>query len=129
MILGVGTDIVQVERIRKLRPAAVSRFLTPAEENYCRAHSDPSERIAGRYAAKEAILKALGTGLAKGFSWKHMEILPNENGAPCVSFSGKMASHLRTLERGGATRCHLSISHDGGLAVAFVLLECRENGS
>lgn len=127
--MGIGTDIVQVERIRKLRPAAISRLLTEAEENYCRAHADPFERIAGRFAAKEAILKAFGTGLAKGFSWKHMEILPDANGAPRVSFSGRMASHLKTWGEQGTTHCHLSISHDHDAAVAFVLLECRENDS
>jgi holo-[acyl-carrier protein] synthase len=124
MIVGIGTDIVSVERIRKLRDAAVSRVLTGAEEAYCRRHADPAERIAGRFAAKEAILKAFGTGLAKGMSWRQIEILPDEKGAPIVSFSGKAASQMRTL---GANRCHLSISHDGGRAVAFVLLEWRED--
>ena len=120
MITGVGTDIVQVERIRKLRAAAVTRLLTPAEEKYCRAHADPAPRIAGRFAAKEAILKALGTGLGSGASWKQIEILPDALGAPRARFSGAVARRMRAL---GATRCHLSISHESDHAVAFAVLE------
>jgi holo-[acyl-carrier protein] synthase len=124
MIRGVGTDIVRVERIGKLRPAAVSRLLTPAEEKYCRAHADGDARVAGRFAAKEAILKALGTGLGSGIAWKQVEILPDEAGAPRASFSGTAARRMRAL---GATRCHLSISHDGAYAVAFAVIEGAEN--
>lgn len=120
MITGVGTDIVQVERIRKLRPAAVARILTPAEEKYCRGHVAAHERIAGRFAAKEAVLKALGTGLGGGVSWRQIEILPDKLGAPRAAFRGAVAKKLRAL---GATRCHLSISHQGDYAVAFVVLE------
>jgi holo-[acyl-carrier protein] synthase len=120
MITGVGTDIVQVERIRKLRPTAVTRLLTPAEERYCRRHAAAEERIAGRFAAKEAILKALGTGLGGGVTWRQIEILPDAQGAPRAKFSGTVARKLKAL---GATRCHLSISHQGGYAVAFAVLE------
>jgi len=128
MITGVGTDIVRIERIRKLRPAAVTRILTPAEEEYCRRHTAPEERIAGRFAAKEAVLKALGTGLGGGVTWKQIEVLPDENGAPKARFSGAVARKMAALatDRGGAqsaTRCHLSISHDGDYAMAYVVLE------
>jgi holo-[acyl-carrier protein] synthase len=126
MITGVGTDIVRIERIRKLRATAISRLLTPAEEKYCRAHADPAPRVAGRFAAKEAILKALGTGLGAGASWKQIEILPDENGAPRARFSGAVARRLRALNASGAsgaTRCHLSISHEDDHAVAFAVLE------
>lgn len=123
MITGVGTDIVLVERIRKLRTASVARLLTPAELAYCRRYDDPAERIAGRFAAKEAVLKALGTGLADGASWKHIEILPDARGAPQASFTGAVA---RRMDARGATRCHLSISHQGGYALAFVVLEAPE---
>jgi holo-[acyl-carrier protein] synthase len=126
MIVGIGTDIVKTERIRKLRPAAVARVLTEAERAYCARHADPAERIAGRFAAKEAVLKAFGTGLAQGLSWRHIEILPDLHGAPQISFSGKAASRMRQLR---ATHCHVSISHSSDTAVAFVLLECRENVS
>ena len=135
----MGTDIVQVERIRKLRPAAVARILTPAEEAYCRRHIAADERIAGRFAAKEAVLKALGTGLGDGASWHDIEILPDENGAPHARFSGGVAQKIGGLSAAlttpapaaleaskvppHATRCHLSISHQGNYAVAFVVLE------
>ena len=124
MITGVGTDIVQVERIRKLSAAAAQRLtrriLTPAEEKYCHKHAAAEERIAGRFAAKEAILKALGTGLGGGVTWRQIEILPDAQGAPRAAFSGAVARKLKAL---GATRCHLSISHQGDYAVAFAVLE------
>jgi holo-[acyl-carrier protein] synthase len=123
MITGVGTDIVQIERIRKLRPSAVTRILTTAEEAYCRRHAAADERIAGRFAAKEAILKALGTGLGGGVTWRQIEILPDEKGAPRATFTGALARKIRAL---GATRCHLSISHQGDYAVAFAVLEVAE---
>jgi holo-[acyl-carrier protein] synthase len=124
MITGVGTDIVQIARIRKLRPSAVSRILTPLEEAYCRKHVAADERIAGRFAAKEAILKALGTGLGGGVTWRQIEILPDEQGAPKAKFSGAVARKMKALANPQhATHCHLSISHQGEYAVAFVVLE------
>ncbi len=132
MIAGVGTDIVQIERIRKLRPAAVTRILTPAEEEYCRRHAAVDERIAGRFAAKEAILKALGTGLGDGANWRDIEILPDDKGAPRARFHGAMSEKISGLaahasSQAGApqhtTHCHLSISHQGDYAIAYVVLE------
>jgi len=120
MITGVGTDIVLVERIGKLRPATLARLFTPAELAYCRRHAAADERIAGRFAAKEAILKALGTGLGRGARWHHIEILPDAHGAPRARFAGAVAKRLAAQ---GATRCHLSISHQGGYAVAFAVRE------
>lgn len=104
----------------------MARLLTPAERAYCAAHADPAERIAGRFAAKEAVLKALGTGLAGGASWKHVEILPDAAGAPRVTFHGAVA---RTLRARGATHCHISISHQGDYAVAFAILESAGTAS
>ena len=98
----------------------MARLLTPAERAYCASHADAAERVAGRFAAKEAVLKALGTGLAEGASWKHLEILPDAAGAPRVTFRGAVARNLRAR---GATRCHISISHQGEYAVAFAVLE------
>jgi len=120
MIVGVGTDIALIARIRKLRPGAVSRLLTPKEQAYCQRYASPHARVAGRFAAKEAVLKALGTGLAEGISWHQIEILPDPKGAPRAKFSGAARKHL---ERMGATRCHISISHQGAYAVAFAILE------
>src|SRR5471030_629212 len=101
MIVGVGTDIALIARIRKLRPAAVARLLTSKEKAYCNRYADAHMRVAGRFAAKEAILKAMGTGLAAGITWKQIEILPDSKGAPSVTFSGAAQRQLRIL---GATR-------------------------
>ncbi len=120
MIKGMGTDIASVERIRELSPGAIARILTTEEGAYCRRHSDPSERIAGRFAAKEAILKALGTGWAQGLGWHQIEILPDNAGAPLVTLTGAAAERMQTM---GATRCLVSISHEKQYAVAFALLE------
>ena len=122
MILGVGTDIVLMARIRKLSPAAVTRLLTAREKKYCAKYGDASVHVAGRFAAKEAVLKAMGKGLSEGISWHHLEILPDPAGAPRVKFSGAALAHFKKLN---ATRCHLSISHQGEYAVAFAVLESR----
>lgn len=107
-----------------MRPAAVTRLLTPAEEEYCRRHAASEERIAGRFAAKEAILKALGCGLGGGVTWRQIEILPDENGAPRAQFTGAVARKMNALSAPhGVTRCHLSISHDTDYAVAYVVLD------
>lgn len=120
MIKGIGTDIVLIARIRKLRPAAVTRLLTLKEREYCKRYANPHERIAGRFAAKEAILKAMGTGLSSGIAWHQIEVLPDSSGAPHATFSG---AALRRIKIMGATRCHVSISHQGSYSVAFAVLE------
>lgn len=120
MILGIGTDIVVIARIRKLSHAAVARLLTTKEKKYCARFADSAERIAGRFAAKEAIAKAMGTGISGGISWKQFEILPDDKGMPRASFSGTVQKKIKAM---GATRCHLSISHQGEYAVAFAVLE------
>jgi holo-[acyl-carrier protein] synthase len=120
MIVGVGTDIALIARIRKLSPAAVKRLLTTQEQAYCGRYADPHARIAGRFAAKEAAMKALGTGVAEGIGWLQIEVLPDSKGAPQITFSGTARKHFDRL---GATHCHISISHQGAYAVAFAILE------
>ena len=120
MILGIGTDIVLVARIGKLRPAAVSRLLTAKEKKYCDRYANVHERVAGRFAAKESVLKAMGTGLSAGMAWREIEILPDAHGAPHVSFFG---AALKCFKKLGATRCHISISHEKIHAIAFAILE------
>jgi holo-[acyl-carrier protein] synthase len=120
MVKGIGTDITSIERIRDLSQGAISRVLTPQEEAYCRQHTDPFERIAGRFAAKEAIFKALGTGWAQGLGWNQIEILPDSLGAPQATLTGPAANRMATI---GATRCFISISHEKLFAVAFAVLE------
>lgn len=120
MVVGIGTDISHIERIKKLSPEAVSKILTGPEEEYCNRYRARDERIAGRFAAKEAILKALGTGWSQGLGWGQIEILPDAAGAPIATLSGAALDRLHTL---GATRCLVSISHQGEYAVAFAIIE------
>jgi holo-[acyl-carrier protein] synthase len=120
MVVGIGTDICHIERIKKLGPEAVARILTEAEAAYCGRYASPHERIAGRFAAKEAILKAFGTGWSGGLGWGQIEILPDASGAPQVALSGAAREKLLSL---GATRCLVSISHQGDYAVAFAIID------
>ena len=120
MVIGIGTDICHIERIKKLAPEAVTRVLTPSEAAYCGKYAAAHERIAGRFAAKEAILKALGTGWSAGLGWSQIEILPDAAGAPLVTLTGAARERLSSL---GATRCLVSISHHGEYAVAFAIIE------
>ncbi len=120
MVIGIGTDIAHIERIKKLSLEAIARFLTGPEADYCARFQARDERIAGRFAAKEAILKALGTGWSQGLGWGQIEILPNASGAPVVTLTGAALDKLNSL---GATRCLVSISHQGEYAVAFAIIE------
>lgn len=120
MVIGIGTDICHIERIKKLAPEAVARILTLPEAAYCERYAAVHERIAGRFAAKEAILKALGTGWSGGLGWGQIEILPDPAGAPLVTLTGAALERLTSL---GATRCLVSISHHGDYAVAFAIIE------
>jgi holo-[acyl-carrier protein] synthase len=112
-IIGHGIDIVETSRIRKLVEEHGDHFLnrvfTPTEQRYCAANSKRYfEHLAGRFAAKEAVLKVLGTGWRGGIAWTDIEIRPEPSGQPKVSLSGesqRIASEL------GITQWHISISH------------------
>lgn len=114
---GVGVDITSIDRIKKLDQAVLDRLFTPAEQEYCKRMKKCEVRFAGRFAAKEAIVKCFGTGFAKGISFHDVEILPNSDGAPQVELKGKakelFPNHIVLL----------SISHDAGLAIASASLE------
>ncbi|TCS39812.1 holo-ACP synthase [Reinekea marinisedimentorum] len=120
---GIGTDIVQVSRIRssleKQGERFVSRILTEAEQVVYAQRNKPANFVANRFAAKEAISKALGTGIAAGIRFTDIEVLPNERGAPRVALYGEAAARLTELQ---ATDIHLSISDEKDYAVAFVVL-------
>ena len=124
MIVGIGIDIIEVSRIRAIygrhRERFPQRILTDAEQRYVLRHADPSERLAGRWAAKEAALKALGTGLSSGIRWRDVEILPDEHGKPILTL------HARAAERAGqinASVFHVTITHGQDIAFAQVILE------
>ncbi|PAU89677.1 holo-ACP synthase [Pseudomonas sp. WN033] len=122
MIIGIGTDLVLVARIEAVVARQGERFarriLTPAEFQRYATHHQPLRFLAKRFAAKEAILKALGTGLAKGMSWQHIQIDSDANGAPLVVLSGAAQARLR---QGGGGRMLLSLSDEREQALAFAL--------
>ena len=115
MIRGIGTDLVLVSRIEAVLTRQGERFarriLTADEFERFAAHGQPARYLAKRFAAKEAILKALGTGLAGGLSWQHMQIDRDELGAPQVVLSGVAADKLAA---GGGGRMLLSLSEAQG---------------
>jgi holo-[acyl-carrier protein] synthase len=114
MIAGLGTDLCDIARWEAMaarRPGVVAKLLTPAEAAL------PAESQAARFAAKEALIKALG---GKAFPWHDAEITPAASGAPELRLTG---TALALARASGASRWHVSLSHDGGIAVAFVILE------
>ncbi len=124
MIVGLGIDLIEIERIRAVYGRHKARFadriLTAAEQAYVLQHADPSARLAGRWAVKEAALKALGTGLAHGIRWRDVEVLPDENGRPMLTLHGKALERAVALQ---ADRFHATITHSDGMAMAQVILE------
>jgi len=124
MILGIGIDQVEVERIQKLlsdRPdKAARRLFTAREREKCESRQRRDECFAARFAAKEAFVKALGCGLREGMSWTDIEVRTDGNGRPRIVLSG--AAEEAFSSRGGS-EIFLSFTHEGGQAVAFVVLE------
>lgn len=124
MIVGIGTDLVEVSRVAKLwaenRGGLERRVFTTAEVSYCVGRANASESLAGRFAAKEAALKALGTGWGAGLGLAEVEVVKGDEGAPGLIFHGNAAEKARAL---GVSRSWLSITHTEGFALAFVVLE------
>lgn len=124
MIVGIGIDLIEVERIRAVYARHGERFarriLTASEYDYVMRFAEPSQRLAGRWAAKEAAFKALGTGLSDGIAWKDAEILPDDSGKPRLIFHGKALMRADAI---GAQIRHVTITHSDTLAMAQVILE------
>jgi holo-[acyl-carrier protein] synthase len=124
MIIGTGVDVVEIPRIRRITERLADRFIfrvfTPSEQQYCRAHRDPAPHFAARFAAKEALFKALGTGWAKGVTWLDVEVLREGQEAPILVLHGEA---LRLSEAKGTRKIHLSLSHTDSIAIATVILE------
>ena len=122
MIHGLGTDIVEIHRIREMMDRHGERFLercfTPGEIAYARRHKEDSIRFAGRWAAKEAVVKVLGTGFVKGISFHDIEVLPQHTGQPVARLSG---GALEVADRLGITEVKVSISHSRDYAVATAI--------
>jgi holo-[acyl-carrier protein] synthase len=123
MVVGIGVDLVRIDRVRAIAERWQARFLerlyTKAERRDCMNKAAPYASLAGRFAAKEAVLKALGTGWSAGVSWHDIQVLNDRTGRPHATVSGR----LKTLmERAGVTTIHLSLSHDTDYAVAEAVL-------
>lgn len=118
MIIGVGVDVVDVERLERAltrTPRLRERLFTPGEQQATR-----SDSLAARFAAKEAVAKALGA--PGGLRWTDAEVVTDSTGRPALSLSGGVAQEA---DAQGITDWHLSMSHDGGVATAIVVAEGR----
>ena len=123
-IVGVGTEITDCLRITALINEHGERFLrrvyTNAEIEYCSGRTAWTHHYAARWAAKEAVLRALGTGMRPGIRWRDIEIVNDERGAPIVILHG---GARELLERAGAKRVHVALSHSRNVAVAHAIAE------
>lgn len=124
MIVGTGIDLVEVPRVAATIARFGERFLrrvfTEAEIGYCRPKPNAAERFAARFAAKEAALKAIGTGWRQGVAWKEVEVAREPGGRPTIHFHGRAAEHAARL---GMKRAALSLTHTAEHAMAQVILE------
>jgi holo-[acyl-carrier protein] synthase len=119
-VIGIGIDTVEVDRFRRVlekRPGIADRLFTPAEQAYGRRQRDPSERLAARFAAKEAVMKALGVGLG-AFAFRDVEVVKAPSGAPSVALTGRAAA--LAAER-GVTDWRLSLTHSSLVAEAVAV--------
>ncbi len=127
MIKGIGTDIVEVERLERATQRHGRQFLdrlfTPAEIDYCESQRRRFESYAARFAAKEAFLKALGTGGRDGISWQEIEVVRGPRGRPDLAVKGHALQAARRL---GVGRMFLSLSHTREMATAVIVLEGTE---
>ncbi len=125
MILGTGIDIVELKRFEEILKRREDKFLTRVytaeEREECTSDSGLTvQRLAGKFAAKEAFLKALGTGLAQGVTWQNIAIVSGKGGRPEVRLKGRASELAASC---GMKAAHLSISHSELSAVAIVILE------
>lgn len=124
MILGIGTDIVEVTRVQAAYERFADRFLErllrPAEIAYCLAFRHPAPHLAARFAAKEAVSKAFGTGIGEQLGWQDIEVCRLPSGQPCLVLHDRGSA---LLERLGGNRLHLSLSHTVHYATAIAVIE------
>ena len=124
VIVGLGLDIAEIDRIEaaltRHGAAIVERLFTPREAAYCESYRNKFERYAGRFAAKEAAMKALGTGWRMGVRWRDIEVVREPSGKPTLHLEGIAA---KFAERLGVKNIALTITHSGNLALAEVIFE------
>jgi holo-[acyl-carrier protein] synthase len=126
MIVGTGVDLIEIERVKQSHKKHgrrfINRFFTPSEAGYCLKKNDPYPSLAGRFAAKEAVIKAFGHGFEGRWKWRHIEVAREKNGKPSIHLNG-ILEKLR-IER-KIVQIHLSIAHSKRDATATVILETR----
>lgn len=124
MVLGVGTDMIEIERLQESIDRFGDRFLqrvfTPGEIEYCLRKKNSAESFAARFAAKEAGAKALGTGISRGVSWQEIEVRREMGERPTLHWSGRAAERAKAM---GVRRVELSLTHSRAVAMAVVLVQ------
>ena len=129
MIVGIGTDLCEIERIGEALERQGDKFrnriCTKEEQMLATAHSEAARFYAGRFVAKEACAKALGTGITDRVRWHDIEIHADRKGRPVMQLSGGALRRARRLAPRYEIAVHVSIAHAGGIASAFVVLEAK----
>lgn len=124
MVVGLGTDLMEIERIAQSIARFGDRFLqrvfTQREIEYCQRKKNAAESFAARFAAKEAGAKALGTGISYGISWLELEVAREPGGRPRLDLWGRAAERARDL---GVANISLSLTHSKEVALAVVVME------
>ena len=124
MIVGVGVDLIEIERVKAAHKKHGQRFIdrlfTPAEAKYCLRKKDPYPSLAGRFATKEAVIKAFSHGFGGRWKWTHIEVVRELSGKPTVKLSGIMEK-LRVTRK--IKKIHLTIAHSKKDATATVILK------
>lgn len=127
MIVGIGIDIVDLDRFEKRRtPELVQELFLPDEIAYCASKHHPQQSFGARFAAKEAAFKALGQGLEHGLRFQHVEVLREDSGMVRLQFHGPAAARAAALN---VTHSFVSLSHSRDRAIAAVVLENRQPAS
>jgi len=122
LIVGIGTDIFEVKRMKERlqkQPSFIDGIYTNQEINYCNQHKFKEQHYAARYAAKEAFLKALGTGWRNGITFQEIEIMNDDLGKPEIHLHGKAKEYMDELKN---NTVHVSLSHSKEYAIAFVII-------
>lgn len=124
MVLGLGTDLIEIERVQQSLARFGERFMhkvfTEGEIAYCQQKKHAAESFAARFAAKEAAAKALGTGIARGISWREIEVRRNPGERPTLHLTGRAADRAKAM---GVRHLQLSLTHSRDVAMAVVLVE------
>jgi holo-[acyl-carrier protein] synthase len=123
-IVAIGMDLAQIGRLEKVHARhgerLLERLFTPGERAYCDRRASRMASYAGRFAVKEAVMKALGTGWSSGVTWKDIEVTRKSGAAPELVLHGATA---RIAKARGIARIHITITHDGGVAAAVAVAE------